>query len=132
VEIAPGAEDVELGFGNGAVGPLRFAQSRRGQGLLTLHPGYQCRTEGEEGLWVRGPLQAPKDGIYPLESLVDTSVLPGTILIDWQFTRAGQTIRFAAGEPFCTILPNGCPGNPRSPTLCRRWGAASWPCAARP
>jgi glycosyltransferase involved in cell wall biosynthesis len=96
---------VELRRADGAAGPVDFAQSRRGQGLLTFHPGYQCRTEGEHVLLVRGPVNAPKDGVCPLESLSDTSVLPGTIVIDWQLTRAGQTIRFEAGEPFCTILP---------------------------
>jgi glycosyltransferase involved in cell wall biosynthesis len=100
-----GTEDVEVRLVDGAPGPVDFAQSRRGQGLLTLHPGYQCRTEGEHVLLVRGPVNAPKDGVCPMESLLDTSVFPGTIVIDWQLTRAGQTIRFAAGEPFCTILP---------------------------
>jgi glycosyltransferase involved in cell wall biosynthesis len=101
----PDAEDVELRLADAAPGPVSFAQSRRGQGLVTFHPGYQCRTEGEHVLLVRGPVNAPKDGVCPLESLADTSVLPGTIVIDWQLTRAGQTIRFEAGEPFCTILP---------------------------
>jgi len=31
-------------------------------------------------------------------------LLPCTSAIDWQFTRPHQTIRFAAGEPFATLL----------------------------
>jgi glycosyltransferase involved in cell wall biosynthesis len=100
-----GTEDVEVRLADGTPGPVHFAQSRRGQGLLTLHAGYQCRTEDEHVLWVRGPVNSSKDGVCPMESLLDTSVFPGTVVIDWQLTRAGQTIRFAAGEPFCTILP---------------------------
>jgi len=104
----PDAKDVEIRYGEGAAGatgPAGFVQSQRGRGRLTFHPGYQCTTEGDDALWVRGPAQAPKDGLYALESTIDTSVLPGTVSIDWQFTRPGQTVRFAAGEPFCTILP---------------------------
>ncbi len=41
----------------------------------------------------------------PLEAVIDTSILPGTITIHWRLTRPGQTLRFEAGEPFCTILP---------------------------
>jgi hypothetical protein len=37
--------------------------------------------------------------------VVDTSILPYTIAIHWQFTRPNQTIRFAADEAFATILP---------------------------
>lgn len=101
----PGAEDVEIRYDEASLGPAGFVQSQQGGGRLTFHPGYQCQTERDIALWVRGPAQAPKDGLHPLESTLDTSVLPGTVLIDWQFLRPGQTVRFAAGEPFCTILP---------------------------
>jgi GT2 family glycosyltransferase len=104
----PDAKDVEIRFAeesDGTPGPAGFVQSQQGRGLLTFYPGYQCKTAGDDALWVRGPANAPKDGLSPLESTVDTSVLPGTVSIDWQFTRPGQTVRFAAGEPFCTILP---------------------------
>ena len=101
----PAAEDIEIRLAESAPGQAGFVQSHRGEGRLTLYPGYQCKTENECALWVRGPVNSPKDGLYPLESVVDTSVLPGTIVIDWIFTRPGQTVRFEAGEPFCTLLP---------------------------
>ena len=101
----PAAEDVEIRLAAGSPGQQDFVQSREGNGLLTFYPGYQCKTEAGHALWVRGPINAPKDSLAPLESVIDTAVLPGTLRIDWKFTRPGQTIRFAAGEPFCTMLP---------------------------
>ena len=79
-------------------------QSQLGEGLLTFYPGYQFKTEEDYELWVRGPINAPKDGLYALESVVDAALLPCTVTIEWQFTRPEQTIRFAAGEPFATLL----------------------------
>lgn len=73
--------------------------------MLTFYPGYQFKTDEAFALWVRGPINAPKDGLAPLESRVDASVLPCTIVVQWQFTRPQQTIHFAAGEPFATLLP---------------------------
>ncbi|HEY0737768.1 MAG TPA: DUF6065 family protein [Herpetosiphonaceae bacterium] len=81
-----------------------FVQSVLGHGLLTFYPGYQCKTEAGEALWVRGPINWPKDGLAPLEQILDTAVLPCTVVVQWQFTRPQQTIRFAAGEPFGTLL----------------------------
>ena len=79
-----------------------------GEGRLTFHPGVQFKTESDQVLWARGPSgpsEAPKDGLVPLETLIDASLLPSTLTLSWRFTRPGQTVRFAAGEPFCTVLP---------------------------
>jgi len=100
----PTATDIEIRLAEDRPTRLAFVQSNLGNGLLTFYPGYQFKTESEAVLWMRGPINAPKDGLYPLESLVDTSLLPCTSAIDWQFTRPHQTIRFAAGEPFATLL----------------------------
>lgn len=101
----PGAGDIEIRLAENAAGQVDFVQSLEGEGLLTFYPGYQCKTEGEHALWVRGPISAAKDGAVPLESVLDTSVLPGTLTIHWRLTRPGHSLRFEAGEPFCTILP---------------------------
>jgi len=103
-----GAEDVEIRFAENVEnvpGQTGFVQSLQGEGLLTFYPGYQCKTEAEHALWVRGPINASKDGAIPLESVIDTSILPGTLTLHWRLTRPGQSIRFEAGEPFCTLLP---------------------------
>ncbi len=99
----PAAEDIEIRFeqpGEGAP----FVQSQQGAGVLTFHAGYQMLTAPRQLLWVRAPVNRPTDGLYPLESLVDASLLPATIVLHWQFTRPQHTVHFAAGEPFCTIV----------------------------
>lgn len=101
----PGAGDVEIRLAEDAAGTVGFVQSVEGEGRLTFYPGYQCKTEAEHALWVRGPIDAGKDGAVALESVLDTSILPGTLAVHWRLTRPGEIVRFAAGEPFCTILP---------------------------
>lgn len=76
-----------------------------GGGRLTFHPGYQFKTESDQVLWARGPVHAAKEGLAPLETLIDSSVLPCTLNPSWRFTRPGRCVRFEAGEPFCTVLP---------------------------
>lgn len=106
----PNPEDIEIHLDADDTGadstqnPV-FVQSQLGEGLLTFHAGYQFKTEDGFHLWVCGPTNAPKDGLSPLDSVTDTSILPCTIAIHWQFTRPHQTIQFAAGEAFATILP---------------------------
>jgi glycosyltransferase involved in cell wall biosynthesis len=101
----PGAGDVEIRLEENVPGTVDFVQSLQGEGRLTFYPGYQCKTEAEHALWVRGPINTAKDGAVPLESVIDTSILPGTLTLHWRLTRPGQTVRFEAGEPFCTIVP---------------------------
>jgi hypothetical protein len=100
----PKAEDIEIHLATESDSQPAFVQSHMGQGLLTFYPGYQCQTSGGQHLWVRGPFHAPKDGLAPLESLIEAALLPSTIAIHWQFTRPHQTIHFATGEPFATVL----------------------------
>ena len=100
----PAPEDIDIRSEAPDADAPAFVQSSLGAGLLTFYPGYQFKTETTT-LWLRGPINLPKDGLYPLESIVDTSLLPCTISIHWKCTRPQQTIRFEAGEPFGTILP---------------------------
>lgn len=72
---------------------------------MSFYPGYQFQTQATHSLWVRGPVNWPKDGLHPLEQIVATALLPCTITVIWQCTRPNQTIRFEAGDPFGTILP---------------------------
>jgi chondroitin 4-sulfotransferase 11 len=99
-------EDIEIRPDVGAgVIPPSFVRSQLGEGRLTFYPGYQFKTEGELVLWVRGPINAPKDGLAALEQIVDATLLPCTVAVHWQFTRPRHTVRFEAGEPFATLLP---------------------------
>jgi glycosyltransferase involved in cell wall biosynthesis len=101
----PSAEDIEIRLeGPQDDGPA-FVQSQHGNGRLTFHPGHQFQVEGEHLLWMRGPVNRPKDGLQPLESIVDTSLLPRVLAVQWQFTRPNRPIRFEKGEPYATLLP---------------------------
>jgi len=115
----PRAEDIEIRLAgardDGELSDPAFVQSHVGEGLLTFYPGYQLKTEAGYRLWLRGPLNATKDGLYPLESVVDTALLPCTVTMQWQFTRPHHTIRFEAGEPFAALLlyPQAAPDTGR-------------------
>ena len=106
----PSPEDIDIRIETPDLDAPAFVQSFLGHGLLTFYPGYQLKTEGGQVLWVRGPINLPKDGLYPLEHLVDAAVLPCTVTLHWQCTRPNHTIRFAADEPFATLLL--CPKSP--------------------
>lgn len=92
------AEDLEISDPGVAV-------SHFGNGILTFSVGYIFRTEAKQNLWVRGPVNSPKDGISPLEGIVETHWLPFTFTMNWKITRPNVTIRFAKDEPFCTLVP---------------------------
>ena len=98
------ASDIEICYQGESAPQHDFVQSILGEGLLTFYPGYQFKIDGDYALCVRGPIRAPKDALSPLEQMHDLSLLPVTVAIHWQFTRPHQTIRFAAGEPFATLL----------------------------
>jgi len=101
----PRPEDVEIQLESVGADQPAFVQSQVGEGRLTFYPGYQFKAEGDLLLWARGPINAPKDGLVALEQIVDTTLLPCTVTINWQFTRPHQTVRFEADEPFATLLP---------------------------
>ncbi|MEZ4710312.1 MAG: DUF6065 family protein [Caldilineaceae bacterium] len=81
-----------------------FVQSQMGNGILTFYTGYQVKTPEAHQLWVRGPVNRQKPGLMPLETMADTSFLPSTIVVHWQFMAPNQTVHFAAGEPFAQLL----------------------------
>ncbi len=78
------------------------ADSHFREGVLTFHTGYLFRTPPGWGVWVQGPPNAPKDGIYPLSGLVETDWLPFPFTMNWKFTRPCK-VRFEKGEAFAFI-----------------------------
>ncbi len=81
-----------------------IAVSAFGHGVVTFHPGYLFRTSPGWALSVRGAPNTVKDGIAPLEGLVETDWLPFTFTMNWRMTRPG-TVYFHKDEPFCFIQP---------------------------
>ena len=85
--------------------PSQYVSSHFGQGILTFAPGYLFRTPKGHNLWCRGPANDPKDGIAPLEGIIETDWSPYTFTMNWKFTRKDHFVMFRRGEPICTILP---------------------------
>jgi hypothetical protein len=79
--------------------------SHFGHGILTFTLGYLFRTTKSHNLWVKGPTNCPKDGIAPLEGLIETDWAPFSFTMNWKFTRPRHKVRFEEGEPICRILP---------------------------
>lgn len=81
------------------------AQSVFGQGILTWTVPYVFRTPPGYNLHVRGPSNWPKDGIAPLEGIVETDWADQTFTINWKLTRPNHVVSFSKGEPICMVVP---------------------------
>lgn len=79
--------------------------SHFGHGILTFNPGYLFRTTKAHNLYVKGPANLPKDGIAPLEGVIETDWAPYTFTMNWQFTRKRHKVTFEKDEPIACVLP---------------------------
>lgn len=79
--------------------------SHFGEGVLTFSLPFLFRTPRGVNMWVKGPTNWLKDGIQPLEGIVETDWLESTFTMNWRFTRPDVTVRFDEGEPFCQLMP---------------------------
>ncbi len=94
----PGPDDVHISVPG-------FVNSTVGHGVLTFETGYQFDLEPGHDLWVRGPINQLKHGIQSLDQVIEADLLPLVVTVNWRFTQPDQTVSFARGEPFATILP---------------------------
>ena len=83
----------------------RIATSHFGEGILTFHMDYIFRTPPGVNLHVRGPANMPKDGIAPLDGIIETDWSESTFTMNWKFTRAHHEVVFEENEPFAMIAP---------------------------
>lgn len=81
-----------------------FAISHFGSGVLTFEIPFLFQTPEGWNLMVRGPANNPKDGIVPLDGIVEADWTHSTFTMNWRFTRAG-TVEFALGEAICLFFP---------------------------
>jgi hypothetical protein len=84
--------------------PYHHPISHFGSGVLTFHVNVLFRTEDGQNLYVTGPANFFKDGIVPLQGVIETDWSPYTFTMNWKFTRP-CTIEFKKGEPFCFFFP---------------------------
>lgn len=101
-------------YGGGAKTDVEFrfldppdpcVSSHFGYGVLTFSLPYLFRTPPGINLWVKGPSNMPKDGIQPLEGVVEADWAVSTFTMNWKVTRPFEWIRFDRGEPVCMVVP---------------------------
>jgi hypothetical protein len=95
--------DLRIDYPRG--GPAAPALSHFGHGILTWHIPYLFRTPPGYNLWARGPANWPKDGIYPLEGIVETDWAVATFTMNWKMTRPYHPVVFEVDEPICMLVP---------------------------
>jgi Family of unknown function (DUF6065) len=98
-----GLECLAVNYENRA--PLYRAISHFGHGIVTWNLPFLFRTSPGYNLLVRGPANWIKDGVSPLEGLVETDWSPATFTVNWKLTRPGLTVTFDADEPLCMLVP---------------------------
>lgn len=76
-----------------------------GYGIVTWGVPYLFRTPPGVNLLARGPANTFKDGIAPLEGLVETDWSVATFTMNWKLTRPNFPVTFEAGEPYCMVVP---------------------------
>jgi Family of unknown function (DUF6065) len=81
------------------------AASMFGYGIVTFLIPYLFRTPPGYNLLARGPANMPKDGIAPLEGLIETDWSVATFTMNWQLTRPDHVVTFEEDEPICMIVP---------------------------
>lgn len=81
------------------------AISHFGSGILTFHVACIFETEPGWNLFVMGPPNAPKRGIYPLTGVIETDWAPYSFTMNWIFTEPNHVVHFQKGEPFCFFFP---------------------------
>jgi len=79
--------------------------SHFGCGIVTFKIPYLFRTPTGYNLLARGPANMFKDGISPLEGLVEVDWAIAPFTMNWKITRPKHRIRFEQGEPVCMIVP---------------------------
>lgn len=83
----------------------RYASSRFGDGIVTFSFSYLFRAPASVSLYVKGPANMPKDGICPLEGIIEADPTKATMIMNWKVTRAHHPIFFEQHEPIAMIFP---------------------------
>jgi hypothetical protein len=99
----PTLEGISIEFDSGGQDPR--IRSMFGGGVVTFTLPYLFRTPPSVNLWAKGPSNYIKDGVQPLEGIIETDWLPATFTMNWKLTRPNYAVRFERGEPICMIVP---------------------------
>lgn len=99
----PLASDISVIADDPAFSVPHLASGHFAHGILTFHVSYLFRTAPGTRLWIGGPPNWPKDGIYPLQGIVESDWLPFPFTMNWHFTRPNHPVRFEPYEPICFL-----------------------------
>jgi hypothetical protein len=88
-----------------AGGNAEHVRSHFGYGILTWTIPYLFRTPPGYNLYVRGPTNTPKDGVCPLDGVVETDWAVASFTMNWKMTCVDVPVSFKAGEPIAMIMP---------------------------
>jgi hypothetical protein len=97
--------DLEVSYLDARPAADRIVMSHFGTGIVSWQIPYLFRTPPGYDLWVRGPANMPKDGISPLEGIVETDWTAATFTMSWKVTRPSWPIRFEENEPVAMLVP---------------------------
>lgn len=81
------------------------ARSHFGCGVITWTLPYLFRTPPGFDILLRGPANWPKDGVSPLEGIVETDWSPATATMNWKLTRPNLSVTFRRDEPIAMLVP---------------------------
>ena len=81
-----------------------FVASHFGHGILTISVDFLVTTNKSVSIFIQGPPNFFKDGISPLNGIVETDWLPFTFTFNYRFTRPGK-VRFEKEEPLFSFFP---------------------------
>ena len=115
--------------------PPNPVTSHFGCGIITFKLGFLFRTPPGFNLVVRGPTNWIKDGICPLDGLIETDWLPYPFSMNWKLTRPNAKVTFQVDDPICMFFPQrrgelegfgvrlrDIATNPDLATACKEWG----------
>jgi Family of unknown function (DUF6065) len=98
----PNAADIDIRFDGP---PDNAVLSHFGSGVITFSLPYLFRTPPGVNTWAKGLSNHIKDGIQPLEGVIETDWATSTFTMNWKFTRPNEWVHFAQGEPICMLVP---------------------------
>jgi LPS sulfotransferase NodH len=99
----PSADSLNIEYPENEIS--RYARSHFGGGIVTFSFSYQFRAPAGVNLYVKGPANMPKDGICPLEGIIEADSTKSTFTMNWKVTRAHHPILFEQNEPIATVFP---------------------------
>ncbi|MGQ0628118.1 MAG: DUF6065 family protein [Phycisphaerales bacterium] len=96
---------VTLKFPDGEGMNMNQIRGHFGAGVITFSLPWLFRTSPGYGLWVRGPTNAIKDNLIPLDGIVETDWAPYSFTMNWRVMRRNTEVYFRKGDEIALLTP---------------------------